>query len=83
MRRFVRNLCKVDSGGWKGGTMEFEFLGLTMDQLLMLAGLGVVLLVALVVLRTVVKLTRAMLKLGCVGILILLAVVFFVLRAAG
>ena len=66
--------------------MEFEFLGflgLTTDQLLMLAGLGVVLLVALVVLRVVVKLTRAMLKLGCVGILILLAVAFFVLRAKG
>jgi hypothetical protein len=31
----------------------------------------------------VVRLTRAMLKLGCVGILILLAVAFFVLRAAG
>ena len=63
--------------------MEFEFLGLTTDQLLMLAGLGVVLLVALVVLRAVVKLTRAMLKLVCVGILILLAVAFFVLRAMG
>jgi hypothetical protein len=66
--------------------MEFEFLGflgLTTEQLLMLAGLGVVLLVALVVLRAVVKLTRAMLKLGCVGILILLAVAFFVLRAMG
>jgi hypothetical protein len=63
--------------------MEFEFLGLTTDQLLMLAGLGVVLLVALVVLRAVARLTRAMLKLGCLGILALLAVAFFVLREMG
>jgi len=63
--------------------MEFEFFGLTTSQLLTLAGLGVVLLVALFVLRAVVKLTKAMLRLGCLGVLVLLAVAFFVLRAMG
>ena len=63
--------------------MEFEFLGLTTGQLLTLVGLGVVLLVALLVLSVALKLAKAVLKLGCVGILILLVVAFFVLRGMG
>ena len=57
-----------------------EFLGLTVDQLLMLAGLGVVLLLALVVLRAVVKLTQALLKVGCLVVLVILVVAFFAMR---
>ena len=57
-----------------------EIFGLTADQLLMLTGLGVVLLVALLVLRAVVKLTQALLRLGCLVILVLLVVAFFAMR---
>lgn len=57
-----------------------EFLGLTVDQLLMLAGLGVVLLLALVVLRAVVKLTQALLKVGCLVVLVILVVAFLAMR---
>jgi hypothetical protein len=57
-----------------------EFLGLTTDQLLTLISLGVILLVALLILKTVVKLTKAFLRLGCLGILVILVVLFFVLR---
>jgi len=58
-----------------------EIPGLTMGRLLALAGLGVVLFVVLFVLRSVFKLTRTVLRLGCLGILILLVVAFFALRA--
>ena len=58
-----------------------EILGLTMGRLLALAGLGVVLFVVLFVLRSVLKLTKTVLKLGCLGILVLLVVAFFALRA--
>ena len=57
-----------------------EFLGLTTDQLLTLISLGVILLVALLILRAVVKLTKAFLRLGCLGILVILVVLFLVLR---
>jgi len=60
-----------------------EFLGLTGDQLLLLAGLGVALIVILIVLAAVLKLTKALLKLGCLGVIIVLAAVFFLMRAAG
>ena len=57
-----------------------QIFGLTADQLLMLVGIGVVLLVALLVLRAVVKLTQALLRLGCLVILVLLVVAFFAMR---
>ena len=57
-----------------------EFVGLTVDQLLVLAGLAVVLFLLLLVLRTVLKLTKAFLKLGCLGIVFLLVIAFFVLQ---
>jgi hypothetical protein len=57
-----------------------EFLGLTMDQLLTLISLGVILLVALLILRAAVKLTKALLRLGCLGILVILVVLFLMLR---
>jgi hypothetical protein len=51
-----------------------------MDQLLTLISLGVILLVALLVLKAVAKLTKFFLRLGCLGILVILVVLFFVLR---
>jgi hypothetical protein len=57
-----------------------EFLGLTPDQILMLVGIGVVLIVALLILKVVVKLTEALLRLGCLVILVLLVVAFFTMR---
>lgn len=63
--------------------MTREFLGLTTGQLLTLAGLGAVLLVILFVLSRVLKLTQTLLKLGCLIILVLLAIAFFALRALG
>jgi hypothetical protein len=57
-----------------------EFLGLTTDQVLTLISLGVVLLVGLLILRAAVKLTKVLLRLGCLGILVILVALFFVLR---
>ncbi|HUX77893.1 MAG TPA: hypothetical protein VMY40_14775 [Anaerolineae bacterium] len=57
-----------------------QFLGLTTDQLLMLVGIGVVLIVALLILKVVVKLTEALLRLGCLVVLVLLVVAFFTMR---
>jgi hypothetical protein len=57
-----------------------QFLGLTTDQILMLVGIGVVLIVALLILKVVVKLTEALLRLGCLVILVLLVVAFFTMR---
>ena len=63
--------------------MTGEFLGLTTGQLLTLAGLGAVLLVILFMLSRVLKPTQTLLKLGCLTILVLLAIAFFALRALG
>ena len=57
-----------------------EIFGLTADQLLVLVGLGLVLLVALFVLKAVVKLTRALLRVGCLVIFVLLIIAFFAMR---
>ena len=57
-----------------------EFLGLTTDQIMMLVGIGVVLIVALLILKVVVKLTEALLRLGCLVILVLLVIAFFTMR---
>ena len=57
-----------------------EFLGLTPDQILTLVGLGLVMLVALFVLKAIVKLTQALLRVGCLVILVLLIIAFFAMR---
>lgn len=58
-------------------------LGLKLDQLLVLAGVGVALVVLLLGLRVVLRLTRVVLRLGCVGIVIILVVIFVIMRAFG
>lgn len=58
-------------------------LGLTLEQLLTLAGIAVALVVLLLVLRTLLRLTKAFLRFGCLGIVILLAVAFLLMRALG
>lgn len=58
-------------------------LGLTPDQLLILAGVGVALVVLLVVLRALLRLTKAVLRFGCLGIVIVLAIVFALMRGFG
>jgi len=57
-----------------------EIFGLTPDQILTLVGLGVALLVGLFVLKAVLKLTQALLKLGCLVVLVLLVVAFIAMR---
>ncbi len=49
-------------------------LGLTIDQLLVWAGIGVVLLVGLVVLKFVLKLSMSFIKLGCLGICVIMLI---------
>jgi hypothetical protein len=58
-------------------------LGLTFEQLLILVGVAVALVVLLVVLRALLRLTKAVLRLGCLGIVIVLAVVFAVMQVVG
>jgi hypothetical protein len=58
-------------------------LGLTIEQWLILIGVGVALVVLLLALRVLLRLTRAFLRLGCLGILVLLLVVFALMRGLG
>lgn len=58
-------------------------LGLTFDQLLILAGVGVALVVLLLLLRALLKLTKSILRFGCLGVVIILAVIFIVMRGLG
>ena len=58
-------------------------LGLTLEQLLILAGSGAALVVLLVVLRVLLRLTRKVLRLGCLGILIALAIIFAMMHGLG
>ncbi|MCA9929557.1 MAG: hypothetical protein KC419_13820 [Anaerolineales bacterium] len=53
-----------------------QFVGLDVAQLTQLAILAAVLVVGLFVLRTVLKLTAAIFRLGCFGILFIVAAVF-------
>lgn len=53
-----------------------QFVGLDVAQLTQLAILTAVLVVGLFVLRTVLKLTAAIFRLGCFGILFIVAAVF-------
>ncbi len=49
-------------------------------ELLILVGVGVVLLVLLFILKAALKLTKTCLGLGCLGIIVVLAGLFFLLR---
>jgi hypothetical protein len=58
-------------------------VGLSVEQLLVLGGVAIALVVLLLALRTLLKLTRAFLRFGCLGILILLVIAFVVMRLLG
>ena len=58
-------------------------LGLSIEQLAILGGVGLALFVLLLVLRAALKATKVVLRLGCVGILTVLIIVFAVLRVIG
>ncbi len=60
-----------------------EFLGLTGGQLLLLVGLALALVFVLFVLVAALKLTKRLFKLGCLGVIVVLAGVFFLMRAVG
>jgi biotin transporter BioY len=50
------------------------FFGLTADQILVLAGLGVVLLLGLIVLKFVLKLSMSFIRLGCLAIFVIMLI---------
>jgi hypothetical protein len=54
-----------------------------LEQLLVLGGVAIALVVLLLVLRTLLKLTRAFLRFGCLGVLILLVIAFVLMRVLG
>jgi predicted tellurium resistance membrane protein TerC len=56
--------------------------GMTPDMLLILAGLGVLLVVLLFIVKVVFKLTMNFVKIGCVGILIVLFIACMVMLGA-
>lgn len=58
-------------------------LGLTLEQLFIMGGVGIALLVLLFVLRAAMRATKMVLRLGCVGIVVILGVLFVVLRGIG
>jgi hypothetical protein len=58
-------------------------LGLTVEQLLILAGVGVALVVLLVVLRTIFRLTRILFRVGCIGVIVALIAAFALMRGFG
>ncbi len=51
-------------------------LGLTVEQLLILVGIGLGLIVLLAALRWILSLARVFLRLGCVGIIVVLIVIY-------
>jgi len=57
-----------------------ELLGSTSAQFMTLAGIGLVLLVLLFILGYALKLTKALFKFGCLGILVLLIIAFILLQ---
>ena len=58
-------------------------VGLSVEQLLVLGGVAIALVVVLLVLRTLLKLTRAVVRFGCLVILVLLVMAFVVMRVVG
>ncbi|MEA3342154.1 MAG: hypothetical protein U9R15_19490 [Chloroflexota bacterium] len=60
-----------------------ELFNISAGQLLILAGLGVVLLVALFTLGRALKMTATFVKVGCVAVLILFAIILVALWALG
>ncbi len=53
---------------------------MTMEQALILLGIGVVLVVLLLILKAILKLTKTCLGLGCLGILVVLVLAFVVMQ---
>lgn len=64
-------------------TLGGKVLGLAVEQLLILAGVGVALVVLLVVLRTIFRLTRILFRMGCLGVIVVLIVAFALMRGFG
>ena len=62
---------------------EIPIIGLTIGQLLALAGLGLVLLVGLLILKQALKMTKTVLKIGCVAIFVLFLAACVALQALG
>ncbi len=58
-------------------------LGLTFEQLLILAAIGLGLFVILAGLRWILRLARVFLRLGCVGIIVVLIVVYALIWGFG
>ena len=58
-------------------------LGLTVEQLFILGGVAVALVLVLLALRTLLKLTRAFLKFGCLGIIVIVVAAFVLMRVLG
>ena len=53
-----------------------ELIGLTSQELIQLVIVGIILLVGLFILRAAFKLTATLLRLGCIGIVIIVALMF-------
>jgi hypothetical protein len=70
-------------GKIRPGREGLTVFGLAVEELLILVGVAVALVVLLLVLRTLLKLTRAFLKFGCLGIVVLLAIAFVLMRGLG
>jgi len=60
-----------------------ELFNIPTGQLLILVGLGVVLLVALFILGRALKMTATFIKVGCVAVLILFAIILVALWVMG
>lgn len=58
-------------------------LGLTPDQLMTLVGIGVALVVLLFVFRALLRLTRTIMRFGCLGIVVILAVAYVLMQRLG
>ena len=58
-------------------------LGLTVGQLLTLGGVAVAMVLVLLALRTLLKLTRAFLKFGCLVIIVIVVAAFVLMRVLG
>lgn len=55
-------------------------LGLAVEQLVILAAIGIALVVLLVVLRAIFRLTRLFFRLGCIGVIVVVLVAFLLMR---
>lgn len=55
-------------------------LGLTVEQLVLLAAIGFGMVVLLVVSRAIFRLTRLIFRLGCLGVIVVVVVAFLLMR---